>query len=77
MLNLAVLPEDNALARGAVAGGAARLTYAEPDAAARQCTPPAATAQSPRQQHSSAAGAPAAAPCILRERTPTRCVMTG
>ena len=54
MLNLAVLPEDNALARGAVAGGAVRLTYAEPDTAARQCTPPAATAQSPRQQHSSA-----------------------
>jgi RNA polymerase sigma factor (sigma-70 family) len=54
MLNLAVLPEDNALAPGAVAGGAVRRTYAEPDAAARQCTPPAATAQSPRQQHSSA-----------------------
>ena len=50
MLNLAVLPEDNALAREAVAGGALRLTYAEPDAAASQCTPPAATAQSPKQQ---------------------------
>ena len=49
MLNLAVLPEDNALAREAVAGGARRLTYAEPDAAASQCTPPAA-AHSPRQQ---------------------------
>ena len=50
MLNLAVLPEDNAPAREAVAGGAPRLTYAEPDAAASQCTPPAATAHSPGQQ---------------------------
>jgi len=50
MLNLAVLPEDNALPREAVAGGALRLTDAEPDAAASQCTPPAATAYSPRQQ---------------------------
>ncbi len=53
MLNLAVLPEDsarNAPAREAVARGAPRLTCAEPDAAASQCTPPAATAHSPRQQ---------------------------
>ena len=54
MLNLAVLPEDDALAREAVAGGAPRLTYAEHDAAASQWTPPAATAHSPRQQHDSA-----------------------
>jgi RNA polymerase sigma factor (sigma-70 family) len=50
MLNLAVLPEDDALACEAVAGGALRLTCAEPDAAASQCTPPAATAHSPGQQ---------------------------
>ena len=53
MLNLAVLPQDstrNAPAREAVAGGAPRLSCAEPDAAASQCTPPAATAHSPRQQ---------------------------
>ena len=53
MLNLAVLPEDsarNAPACEAVAHGAPRPTRAEPDAAASQCTPPAATAHSPRQQ---------------------------
>ena len=52
MLNLAVLPEDsarNAPAREAAARGVPRLTYAEPDAAASRCTPPAATAHSPRQ----------------------------
>ena len=50
MTNLVVLPEDNALARETVAGGALRLTCPEPDTAASQCTPPAATAQPPRQQ---------------------------
>jgi len=52
MLNLAALPEDHARyarARETVAGGASHLTSAEPDAAASRCTPPAATAQSPRQ----------------------------
>ena len=50
MLNLAALPEDsarNAAACEAVARGAPRLTCAEPDAAASQCTPPAAMRDNP------------------------------
>ncbi len=50
MLNLAVLPEDsacNAPACEAVAHGAPRLTCAEPDAEASQCTPAAAMRADP------------------------------